>query len=83
MYPGPEGVARLHHKSGWTALQFADQTGDRRGGSHTAFLFDETLSFDEALTTAREQWPRLFARFTFDVVPETRSLAVPGEEPER
>lgn len=45
-------------------------TGDRRGGSHTAFLFDATLTFDEALAAARERWPRLFERFTFEVVPE-------------
>lgn len=65
-----QGLARLHYKNGWTSIQFADRTGDSRPGSHTAFLFNRTLTFAEALAQARSEWPQLFERFTFDIVSE-------------
>ncbi len=64
----PQGVAALHHKDGWTALAFWDRTGDSRGNSNSTFLFDATLTFEEALAAARENFPALFERFTFDIV---------------
>lgn len=63
----PQGRALLHHKDGWTALAFWDRTGDSRSNSNSTFLFDTTLSFDEALVAAKENFPELFERFDFEV----------------
>ena len=63
----PQGQARLTHIKGWTVVSFWDRTGDSRSNSNTAFVFDERLSGDDALRIAREKFPRLFARFTFEV----------------
>lgn len=65
----PEGRALLHHRDGWTAVAFWDRTGDSRPGSNTAFLLDEVLDFDAAVDAARQAYPHVFARFTFEVVP--------------
>lgn len=64
----PQGVAALHHKDGWTALSFWDRSGDSRGASSSTFLFEATLDFDQALSAARERFPALFERFSFEVV---------------
>lgn len=63
----PQGQARLTYIKGWTIISFWDRTGDSRGASNTAFVFDEKLSGDEALRIAREKFPKLFERFTFEV----------------
>lgn len=65
----PNGVAALHHKDGWTALAFWDNTGDSRGNSNSNFFFDETLDFEAAVAAAREHFPELFERFNFEIVP--------------
>jgi hypothetical protein len=75
MYPeGRQGVARLHHKDGWTALSMADRTVDSRRGSHSTFVIEGELDYDEALAAARAQFPRVFARLEqagVEVVPES------------
>lgn len=70
----PQGSAALHHKDGWTALAFWDRTVDSRPGSNSAFLADETLTFEQLLERAKEAFPQVFARFTFNVVPAIRVL---------
>lgn len=62
-----EGVARLVHKDGWTALAFWDRSVDRRGGSNSVFLFDAALTFDDAVNEAKRAFPSVWARFKFDV----------------
>lgn len=62
-----EGRARLTHIKGTTIVAFWDRTGDSRGGSNTAFIFDEILDGETALREARERWPDLWKRFTFPV----------------
>lgn len=64
----PQGVAALHHKDGWTALSFWDRSGDSRPASNSTFLFDGTLTFNEALAAARDHFPALFERFPFEIV---------------
>jgi len=56
------GLALLHHKDGWTALAFWDQSGDTRPGSHSTFLVPGTFTFDEMLALAKSQWWTVFAR---------------------
>jgi hypothetical protein len=80
----PQGVAALHHRDGWTALGFWDRSVDHRGGSNSAFFFDRLLTFDLALSEAREFFPWVFARLDFEVIPEPTSRAgqLPPSMPE-
>ena len=61
------GLALLHHKDGWTALSFRDQSGDTRPGSHSTFLVRGTFTFDEMLALAKAQWADVFARMDFQI----------------
>lgn len=63
----PQGEARLTYIKGWTVVAFWDRTGDSRGNSNTAFVFDAFLGSADALRIAREKFPKLFERFTFYV----------------
>ncbi len=64
-----QGVARLHHRDGWTALSFWDRTGDSRPGSHSTFLLErDDASFDEMVAMARERFPQIMGRLPFVVV---------------
>jgi len=62
------GLALLHHKDGWTAVGFWDQSGDTRPGSHSTFLVKGTYTFDEMLALAKAQWTGVFARMRFQIV---------------
>jgi len=57
-----QGAAALHHLDGWTALACHDYTVDSRGNSNSAFVFDAVLDFDQALTAAREHFPKVVER---------------------
>jgi hypothetical protein len=63
-----EGEALLHHKDGWTAIAFANRTDDSRPQSNSAFLFDATLTFDEALEEARKRFSQVVERLSFEIV---------------
>jgi hypothetical protein len=66
-----EGVAAVYHAPGggrqWTILAFWDRTFDHRPGSHSTYLVEGTLSFEEAAAAAREAFPEVWARYAFDV----------------
>jgi hypothetical protein len=68
--PEIEGVARLHHLNGMTILAFWDRSGDSRPASNSAFVLKGKLTFAEALAEAKQRFPWVFERFTFEVVPE-------------
>ena len=63
----PEGVARITHENGWTVLSFWDRSVDNRRGSHSTFVMDGTHDFDAAVALAREAFPRVWARYGFEV----------------
>lgn len=69
-----EGVAKLHHKNGWTALAFWDRSGDSRGNSNSVFIFEGTWTYDQVLELAHEHFPESFERFDFELKPVTRPL---------
>lgn len=66
---GPEGIFATHYLDGWTAISFWDRTGDQRGASNSTFVFDEILTPEAAVEKAREKFPELFERFTFELKP--------------
>lgn len=70
-YPGPiqvkdeqaEGLARLHHKDGWTAIAYWDRSGpDNRYGCNSNFVAEGTFTFDEMLILAKHHFPHLIER---------------------
>ena len=63
-------IAALHHKDGWTALSFWDRSVDERPGSNSAFVTEQTLSFDAMLALAQSFFPQVFARLSGPVTPE-------------
>lgn len=62
------GEAYLAHVNGWTIISFVDCSVDKRPGSHSAFVLRGEKPFETALAEAREWFPEIFARFTFEVV---------------
>lgn len=60
----PLGVARLHHRAGWTMLSFWDRSMDTRYGSNGNFILEGTHDFTAACSTARSIWPELWERIT-------------------
>ena len=63
-----EGWAFVTHRGGWTALAFWDRSVDRRGACNSVFIVCGTLSFDQVVRVARHRWPKIWSRFTFEVV---------------
>lgn len=63
-----EGRALLTHSNGWTVIAFWDRSGDKRFGSNSAFFVEAELTYDQLLRAAKQQWPEVWARFTFPVV---------------
>jgi len=69
---GPEaaqGRATITHVAGWTVLAFWDRSVDDRGASNSAFVIPGELTFEQARDRAREAFPEVWRRFTFEVVP--------------
>lgn len=66
--PMSQGEAHVVHLDGWTALAFPDRSVDNRGGSWSVYCTPAILDGPEALSVAREAFPPIFARYTFDVV---------------
>lgn len=66
-YQRADGKMWEHHKDGWTAVAFWDQSGDDRGASNTAFLVHAEVTADELIAAARLQWPEVFARPGFPI----------------
>lgn len=62
-----EGHAKLTHHNGWTILSFWDRTGDSRGNSNSAFLEQGEHDFDYMVAKAKEVFPQMWERFTFEV----------------
>lgn len=63
----PEGVVRLHHRDGWTAISFWDRTGDRRGSSNSTFIAEGMHDAPQMLTLFAESFPAIWARITAKV----------------
>jgi len=62
-----DGEARLHVLHGWTVIAFWDRSVDSRPNSNSVFFIPGVKPFEVALAMAREAFPSVFARFTFEV----------------
>lgn len=65
--PEVEGEAKLHYVDGWTILAFWDRSVDKRGACNSNFVIRGCCTFDEALQLAREQYPQVMNRLTFEI----------------
>ncbi len=70
-----QGICRIHHKSGWTALAFWDRSGDRRGNSCSTLIIDKELDFHDMIAEFQVSFPQIYKRVTakFDLVEERRT----------
>jgi hypothetical protein len=59
-----QSTAAIHHRDGWTAIGIHDYTVDTRGGANSVFVMDSDLSFDRALSYARESFPSIVERIS-------------------
>lgn len=66
-YP-TQGVTYLSYINGWTLLSMADNSVDTRPGSVGVFILRGEYSYEDALGYARKLFPKVFERFTFNVV---------------
>lgn len=60
---------------GWVVLSFWDRTGDSRFGSNSAFLFNYDAPDAELLEHAKQQFPTISRRFTFELKPRAEAIA--------
>lgn len=67
-----QGWAALHKRDGWTLISFYDRSVDSRPGSNSSFLAEGNFTFEEMLGIAREYFPRVMSRFTFEIVEAPR-----------
>jgi len=68
---GPEGVAIIHHKNGWTALSFWDRSVDTRGNCNSTYFAEGTFTFDEMVVMAKERFAYRWNKMPFQVVDVT------------
>jgi hypothetical protein len=64
---GPEGIALIHHKSGWTALSFWDRSVDPRGACNSNFFAEGTFTFDEMVAMAKHRFEFRWKKMGFEV----------------
>jgi hypothetical protein len=65
-----EGVSRLVHDHGWTALAFWDRSVDDRPGSCSVWVAEGMHSAEAMIAAARAGYPTVWARYSFPVVVE-------------
>lgn len=59
-----EGLCRLHHRDGWTAMAFWDRSGDRRGNSCSVVMAEGTHDFEQMVEMFELEFPGIHARCT-------------------
>lgn len=69
----PQGQASITYVNDnrheiWTVLAFWDRSVDKRGGCNSNFVMTGRRTFEEAAQIAREHFPDIWRRFTFEVV---------------
>jgi len=61
------GDAVIHHKHGWTALSFWDNTVDSRPGSHSTFMAKGIYDFISMKSLCAMWFPEVWGRFQFPI----------------
>ena len=63
-----QGVAKIHHKQGWTAIAFWDKSIDSRTGSNSVFLAEGIHGFYHMIEFSKKHFPKIFNRFKFPII---------------
>lgn len=50
------GIAKIHHKNGWTAIALWDRSVDTRGGCNSTYFAKGDFSFEEMVKMAKERF---------------------------
>ena len=64
-----QGKALLHHKDGWTALSFWDNSVDKRPKSCSTFLAQGIFDFEQMKAIAKDNFPDIWERYSFEITP--------------
>lgn len=75
-----EGIAKIHHCEGWTALAFWDYSIDQRAGSNSVFLAEGTHNFDKMINLTKERFPNIIERFHFKITLENSNETGPSNK---
>ncbi len=65
-----EGSAKLHHKSGWTALAFWDRSVDIRGGCNSTYFAKGDFTFEQMVELAKTRFAKRWSKMNFEVAQE-------------
>ena len=64
----PEGLVKVHHKHGFTAIVFWDRSVDSRPGSNSGFYAPiPNTPFHHMKILFQERFPQVFDRFKFEL----------------
>ena len=63
-----EGIVKIHHKDGWTAAAFWDNSIDHRSGSNSVLFVEGILDITDIISTFKESFPQIYKRFNFELV---------------
>lgn len=63
----PQGQAVRTYRDGWTLISFWDRSGDRRKSSNSNFAIRGEWSFAAAVEKSKTAFPKVWARFPFEV----------------
>lgn len=72
-----KGVAKLHHKDGWTALAFWDYSIDKRLNSNSVFFAEGIHGFYHMIQFGKKYFPKIYKRFNFELT----DFILPEEKP--
>jgi hypothetical protein len=64
---GPEGVALLHHRDGWTALAFWDRSVDKRGACNSTYIAQGDFTFEQMVELAKTRFAYRWNKMNFEV----------------
>ena len=65
---GPQGVALIHHKDGWTALSFWDRSVDTRGACNSTYIAEGDFTFEQMVAMAKERFAHRWNKMKFKVI---------------
>ena len=63
-----QGVTKVHHKDGWTAISFWDRSVDSRPGSNSALLAEGEHTFEGMMALFNHYFPEVLKRYKFPIV---------------
>jgi hypothetical protein len=63
-----QGVVKIHHKEGWTAAAFWDNSIDSRPMSNSVLFYEDLLGITAIIEEFKKIFPKIYKRFDFKLV---------------